>query len=93
MGLSIASVFATAMTFAGQQVHRTGILVGWIFVGSGIGGMVVPWLVGQLFELISPRMTIPVLLVDTFIAFGLLMAMVRLSYGKKGQPQATDQSL
>jgi FHS family Na+ dependent glucose MFS transporter 1 len=78
MGLSIASVFATAMAFAERHVHLTGVLVGWIFVGSGIGGMVMPWLVGQLFERLSPRITMPVLLANTMVEFGLLIALLLL---------------
>jgi MFS family permease len=82
MGLSIASVFATSMAFAERHVHLTGVLVGWIFVGSGVGGMIIPWLLGQLFERISPRITMPVLLVNTLIEFGLLVVML-LSSRKK----------
>jgi FHS family Na+ dependent glucose MFS transporter 1 len=78
MGLSIASLFATTMAFTERQVRLTGSLVGWIFVGSGIGSMAVPWLVGQLFERISPRVTMPVLLADTLIACLLLFAILLL---------------
>lgn len=78
MGLSIASVFATAMAFAERLVHLTGVLVGWIFVGSGIGMMLVPWLVGQLFARIGPRVTMPVLLADVLIELGLLIALLLL---------------
>lgn len=78
MGLTIASVFATGVAFAERHVHLTGTLMGWIFVGSGIGGMVLPWLVGQLFERISPRATMPTLLVNTLIEFTLLVAMLLL---------------
>jgi MFS transporter, FHS family, Na+ dependent glucose transporter 1 len=83
MGLSIASVFATGIAFAERHVHLTGVLVGWIFVGGGIGGMVMPWLVGQLFERIGPRVTMPVLLVDTLIEAGLLVAILLLIRRKK----------
>jgi fluoride ion exporter CrcB/FEX len=51
-------------------------MTGWILVGSGIGGMVSPWLIGQLFESVSPRITMPVLLVNNLIAFGLLIALI-----------------
>jgi FHS family Na+ dependent glucose MFS transporter 1 len=78
MGLSIASVFATAMAFAERLVHLTGVLVGWIFVGTGIGMMLIPWLVGQLFQRISPRVTMPVLLADVLIEFGLLITLLLL---------------
>jgi len=76
MGLSIASIFATGMAFAEQRLSLTGAMIGWILVGGGIGGMVFPWLIGQLFERISPRITMPVLLTSTLIAFGLLLALI-----------------
>ena len=76
MGLSIASVFATSMAFADQRLSLTGAMTGWILVGSGIGGMVSPWLIGQLFESVSPRITMPVLLANNLIAFGLLLALI-----------------
>jgi FHS family Na+ dependent glucose MFS transporter 1 len=83
LGLSIASVFATAMAFAEQRLRLTGALIGWILVGVGLGGMFFPWLIGQLFERISPRITMPVLLVTTLIDFGLLLALIFL-FRKKG---------
>jgi MFS transporter, FHS family, Na+ dependent glucose transporter 1 len=76
MGLSIASIFATAMAFAEQRLSLSGAMIGWILVGGGIGGMVFPWLIGQLFERISPRITMPVLLAGNLIAFGLLLALI-----------------
>jgi MFS transporter, FHS family, Na+ dependent glucose transporter 1 len=76
IGLSIASVFATGMAFADQRLSLTGEMTGWILVGSGIGGMVSPWLIGQLFESVSPRITMPVLLANNLIAFGLLLVLI-----------------
>ena len=82
MGLSIASVFATGIAFADQRLNLTGAMTGWILVGSGIGGMVAPWLIGQLFESISPRVTMPILLANNLIAFCLLLVLI-LSFRKK----------
>ncbi len=76
LGLSIASIFATAMAFAEHRLRLTGVLIGWILVGGGIGGMIFPWLIGQLFERLGPRITMPVLLADTVIEFGLLLALI-----------------
>ena len=82
LGLSIASLFATAMAFAEHRLRLTGAMIGWILVGSGLGQMFFPWLIGQLFEQIGPRITMPILLADTLIAFGLLLALI-LPAGKK----------
>ncbi len=76
LGLSIASIFATAMAFTEQRLRLTGVLIGWILVGGGIGGMFFPWLIGQLFERLGPRITMPVLLANTLIEFGLLLALI-----------------
>jgi FHS family Na+ dependent glucose MFS transporter 1 len=76
MGLSIASVFATGMAFAEKHLSLNGVMTGWILVGSGVGGMVMPWLIGQLFESIGPRITMPVLLANNLVAFGLLFALI-----------------
>ncbi len=76
MGLSIASVFATGMAFAEQRLRLTGNMTGWILVGGGFGGMIFPWLIGQLFERISPHITMPVLLASNLVAFGLLLALI-----------------
>jgi FHS family Na+ dependent glucose MFS transporter 1 len=86
MGLSIASVFATGIAFADKRLSLTGAMTGWILVGGGIGSMVTPWLIGQLFESIGPRITMPVLLVNNLVAFGLLLALI-LPFRKKSATQ------
>jgi FHS family Na+ dependent glucose MFS transporter 1 len=83
LGFSIASIFATAITFAGGRLHLTGALIGWILVASGAGGMVFPWLIGQLFERIGPRVTMPVLLSLSLVMLGLLLALVLPQREKK----------
>jgi hypothetical protein len=40
--------------------------------------MLMPWLIGQLFGRISPRITMPILLADTLLDFGLLIAILLL---------------
>jgi predicted MFS family arabinose efflux permease len=64
------------MAFAEHRLRLTGVLIGWILVGGGIGGMIFPWLIGQLFERLGPRITMPVLLADALIEFGLLFALI-----------------
>jgi len=76
LGLSIASLFATAMAFAEHRLRLTGAMIGWILVGGSLGQMFFPWLIGQLFEQAGPHVTMPILLVDTLVGFGLLLALI-----------------
>jgi hypothetical protein len=64
------------LAFAGRHISITGRITGWLFVTAGAGGMTLPWLIGQLFESIGPRVTMPAILADLVIAtvvFGRLI--------------------
>ncbi len=76
VGLSMASIFPIMISFAERRMAITGRITGWFFVGASLGGMTLPWLIGQLFESIGPRVTMSAILVDLAIAtvmFGVLM--------------------
>jgi FHS family Na+ dependent glucose MFS transporter 1 len=55
LGFSMASVFPTMLSLAERRIDITGGVTGWFFVGSSAGGMTLPWLIGQLFESVGPR--------------------------------------
>ncbi len=54
-GLSMASIYPTALTFAERRMRITGQITGFLIVGGSVGGMIVPLLIGQMFESIGPR--------------------------------------
>jgi len=77
MGLSIASVFPTSVSLAERRMRITGQITGWFFLGASAGSMSLPWLIGQLFESIGPRVTMLAIMVDLIAAlaiFGVLAA-------------------
>jgi FHS family Na+ dependent glucose MFS transporter 1 len=76
MGFSVASVFATGLAFAEQQMRLTGSMIGWILVGGGVGAIASPWLIGQLFENIGPRVTMPILLGFALASLGSWLSLV-----------------
>lgn len=49
-GLSAASVFPAIMSYAGQHLTLTGSIMSWFMVGTSLGGMFLPWLMGYIFE-------------------------------------------
>ncbi len=77
VGLFVAPLFATLMSFAGQIVPLTGRVAGLLFIGISAGGMVAPWLIGQLFEQIGPQVmlwTLTTILLAGLIIFAVLYA-------------------
>ncbi len=80
LGLSMAAVFPTAITLAGSLMNVSGQITGWFLVGASGGAMVVPWLIGQLFERIGPRAVTLTILADLVLlalVFGLVLVRVR----------------
>lgn len=75
VGASIASIFPTMISLAERRMAITGRVTGWFFVGASVGGMSLPWLIGQLFESIGPRVTMVIILIDLLVAAGLLFAL------------------
>lgn len=79
-GLGIASAFPTLLTFAGRHMVITGAVTGWFFVGASIGGMTLPWLIGQLFEPVSPLSVLWVIsgaLLAGLVVFVLILGFIK----------------
>jgi len=58
LGLSIASLYPMTLCLGEQRMPITGSVTGWFLVGGSIGSMFLPWLIGQLFEPVGPRVVI-----------------------------------
>lgn len=83
-GLGVASAFPTMLTFAGRHMVITGAVTGWFFVGASIGGMTLPWVIGQLFESVSPEVVF--WLIGATLAVGLGVFATILLYIKRREP-------
>jgi MFS transporter, FHS family, Na+ dependent glucose transporter 1 len=91
VGLFMASMFPTMISFAERRLTVTGKVTSWYFVGGSLGGMTLPWLIGQLFESFGPRIMIygiGATLVLAFAVFGLLSATVRPDK-RQSQPETS----
>lgn len=73
LGLSMASIFPNIMMLAGERMQITGAITGWFLVGSGAGGMLIPWLLGQIFAHTGPQLMTTVLLAVTLGIFTVLL--------------------
>jgi FHS family Na+ dependent glucose MFS transporter 1 len=84
MGLSIASLFPTSINFAERSMDVTGKITSFFLVGSSVGSMFFPWLIGQFFESFGPHIMVIVILAALSTALAVVAAMVlyRMRYEK-----------
>ena len=79
LGVSMASVFPTTLSLAERHLNVTGQITSYFFVGASLGGMIIPWIIGQGFEAISPFVTISIIfacLVAATAVFGIMMRQI-----------------
>ena len=79
-GLSMANVFPTLMIMAETVVPITGRVTSAFLVGSSLGSMTVPWLMGQAFDQRGPQSIVVLLLAGTLLAaavFGVFLLAAR----------------
>jgi fucose permease len=77
LGVSMAPIFPTTLSFAGRRLTLTGNVTGWFIVGASAGAMLIPLLIGQAFSAIGPRFVIVITTSALVIAFGVLLFMIR----------------
>ena len=80
IGLSMASIYPTALTFAERRMKISGQVMSMFIVGGSAGGMFVPLLVGKLFESIGPRVMLFIVLIDLVVALAVYLILVFGSY-------------
>ncbi|MBN1874356.1 MAG: MFS transporter [Anaerolineae bacterium] len=76
VGFSMASIFPTMISFAERQLTITGKTTSWFFVGGSLGGITLPWLIGQLFESVGPRVTIALISGDLLLAVVVFVSVL-----------------
>ena len=76
-GLSIAPLFASTMSFAGQRMHISGRIGSLFNVGISLGFLVIPWLVGQFFESSGPPILFVIILFTLLAGLAILLLLLR----------------
>lgn len=81
VGIGMASIFPTMLSFAGKHMTMTGFVTSWFFVGSSLGGMSIPWLIGQVINVIDPRSIF--LIIGGSVIVDVLLFLFVLVYTQK----------
>lgn len=77
LGLFMASIFPTTLMLAGERMRISGAMTGWFLAGASIGGMTLPWVMGQAFVRVGAG-TIPILVLAS-VAVNFLVLLLFLS--------------
>jgi FHS family Na+ dependent glucose MFS transporter 1 len=72
-GASVATLFPLCMSFASEVVTVTGQFTSLMFVGASLGGMLIPWLIGQFFESAGPGSAMWIMLVSMLVCTGVFI--------------------
>jgi MFS transporter, FHS family, Na+ dependent glucose transporter 1 len=86
LGISMASMFPSMLVYAGQRMPLSGQVTSWFFVGSGAGGMLMPWLFGLLFAAVGPTAVMWAILFDLVLVGGVYGAL--WLYNRRSMSQA-----
>jgi FHS family Na+ dependent glucose MFS transporter 1 len=79
LGLSMASIFPTTLSFAGDRMKMTGRVTGCFVFGASAGSMLIPLGIGQAFQTVGPRVVVFVTTATLLAAVGVLAAVIRNS--------------
>lgn len=76
-GIFMASIFPTLINLAQQKMQITGRITSWFFVGASSGGMFLPWIIGQLFTPVGPRVTMLAILISILVSTVIFLLVLR----------------
>jgi len=82
LGFSFAPIFPTTLSLAERNMPVTGKTTGWFFAGASVGGMTLPWLVGQLFDAAGPytaMVAVGMGVVGVALVFGVMLLALKRS--------------
>jgi len=81
VGLGMASIFPTVIALAESFMTITSWVTSWLFVGSSLGAMAMPWIIGQLFDSVGPFVTM--ISISTGLVLDLVLWVFMTAYEKR----------
>ena len=80
-GLAIAPLYPTMLAYVGDHFPLTGAATSWFVAGSAVGGLTLPWMIGQLFDHLGPgAMPVTVLIATVCCIAWILVIRATLTH-------------
>jgi len=76
-GLNVAPLFASTMDLAGEHIHISGRISSLFNVGISFGFLAMPWVVGQFFESVGPRILFVIILFTLLAGLAVFLLLLR----------------
>lgn len=76
-GFFMASIFPTAFAFAQRKLDLTASVNSWFFIAAGLGSMIIPWGIGQVFDRGGTAFLPHIIFINILITFVLYWVIVR----------------
>jgi FHS family Na+ dependent glucose MFS transporter 1 len=87
VGFCMAPVYPSGFTLAGRSVKLTARVSGIILLGDSFGGMILPWLVGQVLDATGPQALVTLVLASLVFNVVAFVAIMRL---RSDQPKTAE---
>jgi fucose permease len=78
LGICMAPIWPSGFTLAGQSLRLTARVSGIILLGDSLGGMILPWLVGQVLDVTGPQALIYLVFTSLLFNLAAFVAILRL---------------
>jgi MFS transporter, FHS family, Na+ dependent glucose transporter 1 len=85
MGLATSVLFPTILSFAESKLNMTGRVTGLFFLGSGLGMMVLPMVLGQVYENFGGYQMLLMLFAAALIGLGLMIYIQMRRFADKNR--------
>jgi MFS transporter, FHS family, Na+ dependent glucose transporter 1 len=83
MGLATSLLFPTTLSFAESKLNMTGRVTGLFFLGSGLGMMVLPMVLGQVYEFWGGYQMLLTLIAAALIGLGVMIRIQTKRFADK----------
>jgi FHS family Na+ dependent glucose MFS transporter 1 len=77
LGIFLASIFPALLALSDERMHVTGTMAGWFLVGGSIGGMSIPWAIGQAFVRVGAGTMTGIILASVIATLASLILFLR----------------